>query len=131
MALTAWTARFGSSQGRAIPVNFPPPDGEWVFIMGEDRAGVYRFLNVGDYAEVSATGSFGGAEVLRFSGQLRGPTSPPAGVAFKASILVDGIERTSRLLEAGRTRGLIDMGACIARDTANHDLTFRMELVAT
>lgn len=131
MAFTPWQVEAGSEQERVIPTNFPA-DGTWSFVLGHDEAGRFFMLNVGDSASVYAYGDFESATVVRFHGRLRGPAEYPAGVAMKASLLVDGVAYASRILEPAKTRDVFDMAAnVVGVGPGTHELRFRFELIAT
>jgi phage tail-like protein len=128
MALSAFTRALGSTQGRIAPRGFVPPEGEFAFVLGSDLPGVTQRLAVGDFAEVMQTADFGGANFVRFCTRLRPPAAMPAGVFWKASVRVDGVERTSMPLVPSRTRDRLDLAADVSKLTGNHELAFRLEL---
>jgi len=129
--LTPWNTSLGSGQGRTIPTNFPADD-TWSFVLGSDEVGRFVFLNVGDHADVFAVGDFSEVTVVRFHGRIRGPASYPAGVIFRASLLIDGVTYATRLLYPARQRDLFDMGANVAvLAPGDHELRFSLELVST
>ena len=130
MALAAWNRELGTTQGRISPVGFAPPQGEFVFVLGRDLPGLRQKLDVGDFVEVRQTADFGDAKLVRFRSRMRPPESIPAGLAWKASLRVDGAERASALLAPGRTRDRVDLAANVSKLTGDHELAFRLELVA-
>ena len=130
MALTAWNRELGLTQGRVAPVGFPPPQGEFVFVLGRDVPGLRQRLDVGDFVEVRQTADFGDAKLVRFRSRMRPPESIPAGLAWKASLSIDGAERATALLAPGRTRDRVDLAANVSKLTGDHELAFRLELVA-
>ena len=75
------------------------------------------------------TASFGDINLARLRANMRPPSSVPAGVAWKASLRIDGVERASTLLDPGRTRDRIDLAANVSKLTGDHELGFRLELV--
>ena len=129
MALVAWNRELGTTQGRIVPQGYAPPSGSYAFVLGSDLPGLLQQLAVGDHAEVKQTASFGDINLVRLRARMRPSTSVPAGVAWKASLRIDGTERTSTLLEPGRTRDRIDLAANVSKLVGDHELGFRLELV--
>ncbi len=130
MALTAWNRELGTTQGRVDPEGFTPPQGEFAFVLGRDLPGLLQTLEVGDFVEVKQTASFGDSKLLRLRARMRPPASVPPGVAWKASLRIDGGERASALLVPGRTRDRVDLAANVSKLVGDHELGFRLELVA-
>ena len=129
MALTAWNRELGTTQGRVAPHGFVPPEGSFAFVLGRDLAGLQQKLNVGNFVEVSQTASFGDAKLIRLRARMRPPEAVPAGVAWKASLRIDGVERVASLILPGRTRDRVDLAANVSKLSGNHQLAFRLELV--
>ena len=130
MALAAWNRDLGTTQGRIAPQGYVPPSGTYVFVLGSDLPGLMQRLAVGDHVEVTQTASFGDINLARLRARMRPPAAVPAGVAWKASLRIDGLERASTLLEPGRTRDRIDLAANVSKLSGDHELGFRLELVA-
>jgi hypothetical protein len=130
VALTAWNRELGTTQGRVDPQGFTPPQGEFAFVLGRDLPGLLQTLEVGDFVEVKQTASFGEAKLVRLRARMRPPASVPAGVAWKASLRIDGGERASTLLVPGRTHDRVDLAANVSKLAGDHELGFRLELVA-
>jgi hypothetical protein len=130
VALTAWNRELGTTQGRVEPQGFVPPQGEFAFVLGRDLPRLTQKLEVGDFVEVKQTADFGDSKLVRFRARLRPPTSVPASVAWKASLRIDGGERASQLLAPGRTRDRVDLAANVSKLSGDHELAFRLELVA-
>ena len=130
MALTAWNRELGTTQGRVAPVGFAPPQGEFAFVLGRDLPGLRQKLNVGDFAEVKQTADFGDAKLVRLRARMRPPEALPAGLAWRASLRIDGVERVGVLLPPGKTRDRVDLAANVSKLTGNHELAFRLALVA-
>ncbi|HYM98069.1 MAG TPA: phage tail protein [Candidatus Sulfotelmatobacter sp.] len=131
MALTAWTRELGATQGRIMPRGFVPPEGTFAFVLGRDLPGLTQRLVVGDFVEVHQTADFGGASFVRFRARMRPPAALPPGVAWRASVLVDGTERASAVLTPGRTRDRADLAADVSKLSGGHNLVFRLELTGT
>ena len=130
MALRAWNRELGTTQGRIAPQGVAPAEGAYAFVLGRDLAGLAQKLAVGDHVEVRQVADFGEATLVRLRARLRPPASMPAGVAWKASLRIDGAERASALLVPGRARDRMDLGANVSKLVGNHELAFRLELVA-
>jgi hypothetical protein len=130
VALVAWNRELGTTQGRIVPQGYVPPSGTYAFVFGSDLPGLLQRLEFGDYAEVKQTASFGDTNLVRLRARMRPPSSVPAGVGWKASLRIDGVERASTLLAPGRTRDRIDLAANVSKLSGDHELGFRLELVA-
>ncbi len=130
MALTAWNRELGTTQGRIVPRGAAAAEGSYAFVLGRDLPGLAQKLAVGDHVEVHQTADFGDTKLVRLRARMRPPASIPAGVAWKASLRIDGIERASALLTPGRARDRMDLGANVSKLSGDHDLAFRLELVA-
>ena len=129
MALAAWNRELGTTQGRIAPQGYVPPSGTYVFVLGSDLPGLKQKLAVGDHVEVTQTAGFGDINLARLRARMR-PAAVPAGVAWKVSLCIDGVERASTQLDPGRTRDRIDLAANVSKLTGDHELGFRLELVA-
>jgi hypothetical protein len=129
VALVAWNRELGTTQGRIAPQGYVPPSGTYAFVLGSDLPGLQR-LAVGDHVEVKQTASFGDINLVRLRARMRPPSAVPAGVAWKASLRIDGGERASTLLAPGRPRDRIDLAANVSKLSGDHELGFRLELVA-
>ena len=130
MALTAWDRELGTTQGRVIPQGFTPAQGEFAFVLGRDLPGLLQTLEVGDFVEIKQTASFGDAKLVRLRARMRPPATVPAGAAWKASLRIDDDERASTLLVPGRMRDRVDLAANVSKLAGDHELGFRLELVA-
>jgi len=130
VALTAWNRELGTTQGRSRPALFTPPEGSFAFVLGRDLPGFFQKFNVGDFAEVKQTADFGDAKLVRFRGRIRPPQSLPGGIGWKASIHIDGGERVSTLLVPGGVRDRVDLAANVSSLSGNHELAFRLSVVA-
>jgi len=130
VALTAWNRELGTTQGRVVPQGFAPPEGTFAFVLGRDLPGLAQKLAVGDRVEVKQTASFGDTKLLRLRARMRPPVVVPSGVAWKASLRIDGVERASALLTPDRTRDRLDLAANVSKLVGDHELAFRLELVA-
>ena len=130
MALTAWNRELGTTQGRIAPATFTPPEGTFAFVLGRDLPGLAQKLEVGDFVEVKQTADFGDATIVRFRARMRPPASVPAGAGWRASIRIDGAEYASALLQPGRARDRSDLAANVSKLSGNHELAFRLAVVA-
>jgi hypothetical protein len=130
VALTAFDRELGTTQGRVEPVGFAPPQGEFAFVLGRDLPGLTQKLDVGDFVEVRQTADFGDTNLVRLRSRMRPSAAVPAGLAWKASLRIDGGERVSQLLVPGRARDRVDLAANVSKLSGDHELAFRLELVA-
>ena len=130
MALVAWNRELGTAQGRMAPGSYVPASGTFAFVLGHDLPGFAQKLAAGDHVEVRQTASFGDVKLLRVRTRMRPPSSMPAGLAWRASLLVDGTERAGAILHPGRTRDQVDLAANVSKLAGDHELAFRRELVA-
>jgi phage tail-like protein len=128
VALTAWNRELGTTQGRVKPSGFTPPEGTFALVLGQDAPGLKQRLAVGDFVELRQTADFGDSKLVRLRARMRPPVSLPAGLAWRASLRVDGVERASAVLVPGRTRDRVDLAANISKLTGNHELAFRLAL---
>lgn len=130
MALTAWNRELGTTQGRIAPAAFTPPEGMFAFVLGRELPGLAQTLNTGDFVEVKQTADFGDAKIVRFRARMRPPASVPAGFGWRVSIRIDGAEHAGALLVPGRTRDRVDLAANVSKLSGDHELAFRLALVA-
>lgn len=130
MALVAWNRELGTAQGRLAPASYMPSSGTFAFVLGHDLPGFAQKLAAGDCAEVRQTASFGDAKLVRLRARMRPPSSVPAGLAWRASVRIDGTERACAVLRPGRTRDRIDLAVNVSKLAGDHDLAIRLELVA-
>lgn len=130
MALTAWDRELGTTQGRIAPEGFAPPEGTFAFVLGCDVPGLTQRLNAGDFVEVKQMAHFGDAKIVRLRARMRPPSAVPPGVGWRASLRIDGTERAASLLVAGRARDRVDLAANVSKLTGDHELAFRLAVVA-
>lgn len=130
MAFAAWNRELGTTQGRIAPRGFTPPEGTFAFVLGRDLPGLTQKLAVGDFVEAKQTADFGDAKLVRLRARMRPPLQVASGVAWRASLRIDGSERASALLLPGRARDRVDLAANVSKLTGNHELAFRLALVA-
>jgi hypothetical protein len=125
--LNAWTRGLGTTQGRIVPVNFDPVDGDWVFCLGRDLAALEQNVDIGDFVQVEQSGDFDTIEIVEVSVRMRGATALPVGHSWKFSLRIDGSERVSRTLRDGEE---IDqkIAANVSQLSGVHALAFRLEL---
>jgi len=125
MALDAFSSRMGSSQGRLVGA----APGDYAFVLGEAEAGWSYDLTAGDCAEVVQTADLTGATLVRVRLSLTVPKEVPAGLAWEASIVVDGVKRARASCRPGRQRTLTDLAANVSKLTGAHEVGVRLELV--
>ncbi len=127
MALTAFTSRLGRGQGRlATP---KATGGEYAFVLGDAEPGRLFELASGDHAEVTQQTDLTGVMLLRALLRLRVPASTPPGLAWEASILVDGTKLAAMRAKPGRERLVTDLAANVSKLSGLHTIGVRLELV--
>ncbi|MGE0324092.1 MAG: hypothetical protein AB7S68_17390 [Polyangiaceae bacterium] len=127
MALDAFSARLGTTQGRLAADD--APDGNFVFVLGDDQPGRIHELAPGDHAEVTQLTDLTGVDFVRATLKLRVPTSIPAGLAWEAAIVVDGNVAAAASTTPGRERTLTDLAANVSKLSGMHAIGFRLSLV--
>lgn len=127
MALTAFTSRLGVGQGRVPAVQ--TSEGDHVFVLGERERGRFSGLAPGDRAEVTQSVDLTEVRFVRAALSLDVPESVPDGLAWEASIVVDGAKRAAARARRGRTRTLSDLAANVSKVTGVHLVGVRLELV--
>ena len=127
MALTAFTSRLGRGQGRlATP---KATGGDYAFVVGDDEAGRLFEVAPGDHAEVTQETDLTGVMLVRALLRLCVPASTPAGLAWEASIIVDGVKRATMRAKPGRERLVTDLAANVSKLAGLHTIGVRLELV--
>jgi len=127
MALTAFTSRLGRGQGRlATP---KATGGEYAFVLGDPEPGRLIELAPGDHAELTQQTDLTGVMLLRALLRLRVPASTPPGLAWEASILVDGPKLAAMRATPGRERLVTDLAANVSKLSGLHTVGVRLELV--
>jgi hypothetical protein len=129
MALTAFTSRLGRGQGRLLTPK--ATGGDYAFVLGDDEAGRFFELAPGDHAEVTQQTDLTGVMLVRALLRLRVPASTPAGLAWEASILVDGTKLARMQARPGRERLVTDLAANVSKLSGLHTIGVRLELVTT
>ncbi len=129
MELDAFSSRIGVGQGRVRPAGAAPAAGEYLFVLGEDEPGRWFQLAAGDRAEVSQQTDLTGVDVVRAHLTFRVPAGVPPGLAWEASLLVDGTKRARASCRPGRTRTLTDLAANVSKLSGVHVVAVRLELV--
>ena len=125
MELDAFTSRLGDGQGLVVA-----PDGEVRFVLGDVEQGRFFDLTVGDRIEVTQSTDLSGVALVRAIVDLRVPPSVPPGVAWEASVVVDGMKYAQTTCAPGRTRTITDLAANVSKLSGKHDVGVRLELVA-
>lgn len=129
MELDAFKSRLGRGQGRIKPRGAIAPSGEYVFVLGDDEAGRFFELAPGDHAEVTQDADLSDVDFVRAILRLRVPASLPAGFAWEASIVVDGVKCARATCMPGRQRLLDDLAANVSKLSGTHEIGVRLELV--
>lgn len=131
MELGAFTSRLGVGQGRIEPQGIVAPSGDHVFVLGEDEPGHLFELDAGDQAEVVQDTDLTSVDLVRAWLRLRVPASLTPGLAWEASITVDGAKAARASCPAGRERVLTDLAANVSKLSGTHQVGVRLELVVT
>jgi len=128
MELTAFTSNLGRGQGR---VETPDaPSGRYAFVLGDLEPGRVFELAPGDHAEVTQQVDLTAAAFVRATLRLRVPRSLPPGLAWEASILVDGLAKASFRARPGRERVVRDLAANVSKLSGLHTVGVRLTLVS-
>jgi hypothetical protein len=130
VALTAWNRQLGATQGRISPAQYAPPEGSFAFVLGCDLPGLRHKLAVGDHVEVRQRASFGDSKLVRVRAHLRSPPRVPDSVTWEATLRIDGVEYACTRLLPGKVRDRADIAANVSKLAGEHELSFRLELVA-
>lgn len=126
--LTAFTCRLGEGQGRLRTPNATA--GEFAFILGEQEPGHIFELAAGDYAEVTQQVDLTSILLVRALLRLRIPARSLTGLAWEASLVVDGVKRARLRVKPGRERFATDLAANVSKLSGLHSIGVRLELVA-
>jgi len=127
MALTAFTSRLGRGQGRLQTSR--ATSGDYAFVLGEDEPGRLFELAPGDHTEVTQSTDVTGVKLVRALLRLRMPASTPTGLAWEASLVVDGTKLARMRARPGRERLVTDLAANVSKLSGTHVVGVRLELV--
>lgn len=127
MALSAFTSRLGRGQGRLLTSEATA--GTYAFVLGEVELGRFFELAPGDHAEVTQSTDLTGVKLVRALLRLRVPASTPPGLAWEASIIVDGTKFARMRTRPGRERLVTDLAANVSKIGGVHTVGVRLELV--
>jgi hypothetical protein len=130
MELDAFRSRLGIDQGRIAPAGAAPASGMYVFVLGNDAPGYFCNLDPGDHAEIVQDVDLTTIDLVRVHLQMRIPEDLPAGVAWEASIRIDGVKQARASCRPGRTRRITDLAANVSKLTGVHPVAIRLELVS-
>ena len=128
MELDAFRSRLGTGQGRIVPANAAPVSGEHLFVLGDDQPGRIFELVPGDRAEVVQAVDLTGVDLVRAHLELRVPESLPAGLAWEASLVVDGTPMARATCPPGRSRRIDDLAANVSKLSGVHQVGVRLQL---
>jgi len=128
MALTAFTSRLGRGQGRLLTPK--ATGGDYAFVLGDTEPGRLFDFAPGDHAEVTQSTDLTGVMLVRALLRLSVPASAPAGLAWEASITVDGSKLASMRAKPGRERLVTDLAANVSKLSGTHTVGVRLELVS-
>jgi hypothetical protein len=127
MALTAFTSSLGRGQGRLLTPK--ATGGDYAFVLGDAEPGRFFELAPGDHAEVSQSTDLTGVMFVRALLRLAVPASTPAGLAWEASITIDGAKLAMMRAKPGRERLVTDLAANVSKLSGVHTVGVRLELV--
>ncbi|WP_375757360.1 hypothetical protein [Corallococcus exercitus] len=128
MALTAFTSRLGRGQGRLLTPT--ATGGDYAFVLGDAEPGRFFELAPGDHAEVTQSTDLTGVMLVRALLRLSVPASTPAGLAWEASIMIDGTKIARMRAKPGRERLVTDLAANVSKLSGVHTVGVRLELVS-
>ena len=126
--LTAFTSRLGLGQGRLRTSKASP--GEYAFVLGDVEPGHFFQLAPGDCSEVTQVVDVTRINLVRVLLRLKVPASVPAGLAWEASITVDGVKKAAMTALPGRERLVTDLAANVSKLAGVRIVGVRLELVA-
>ena len=129
MELDAFTSRLGLGQGRIQPQGAIVPSGDYVFVIGDDEPGRFFELDAGDRAEVVQDTDLTSVDLVRAWLRLNVPAGLPGGLAWEASIVVDGTKYARATCLPGREREITDLAANVSKLAGIHNVGVRLELV--
>ena len=130
MALTAFTSRLGLGQGRIRPQRATPASGEYLFVLGDEEPGRRVELAPGDFAEVTQAVDVTDVALVRCALRFRVPSGAPTGLAWEASLVVDGQKHARLLGRSGREHLVTDLAANVSKLSGVHTVGVRLELVS-
>ncbi|RJS13761.1 hypothetical protein DRW03_35885 [Corallococcus sp. H22C18031201] len=130
MALTAFTRRLGLAQGRIRPQRTTPAAGEYLFVLGDEEPGHFFESAPGDCAEVTQAVDVTGLALVRCALHFRVPPGAQTGLAWEASLVVDGVKYARCIGRSGRERLVTDMAANVSKLSGVHTVGVRLELVS-
>lgn len=79
----------GITQGRIMPVNFTPQEGDWVYCFGSDLLNDFQLIAGGDFMELSRLDDFELTIIVRFRSRMRGPSQMPEIVEVTSAAVGD------------------------------------------
>jgi hypothetical protein len=129
--MDAFDRRFGDTQGRIVPVNASPFDGDWVFCFGSDVAGEQWDLNVNDGIELRQNIDLTGIKLVRFNMRLRGPSSMPANHGWFFRWYISTIQNGARQLTDNLELDIEDGAFDTSLITGVQTLRFKLSLEST
>ena len=118
--LDAFSCRLGTAQGMTAP---------GVFVLGSSEPRYVFDLVAGDNAELVQDVDVTGVDLVRTRMRLRVPQGLPAGLAWEASLVVDGRKVARATTRPGWTRELTDLAANVSKLSGVHGVGVRLELV--
>jgi hypothetical protein len=128
MALTAFTSRLGQGQGRLETPK--AASGACAFVLGDVEPGRVFELVAGDHADVTQSADLTGVNLVRAYLRLRAPENVPAGLAWEAALIVDGVALARMRSKPGLERVVTDLAANVSKLSGVHVVGVRLQLVA-
>ncbi|MBK6918534.1 MAG: hypothetical protein IPH07_14160 [Deltaproteobacteria bacterium] len=98
-------------------------------VVGDAEPGRFFELAPGDHAEVTQQTDLTGVMLVRALCGCACPRRPPPGLAWEASIIVDGTKLASMRGKPGRERLVTDLAANVSKLSGLHTAGVRLELV--
>lgn len=105
-----------------------PFDGDAMFVLGEDRSGVFMRLAVGDFVEVEQTADVTGVTLVRVRARVRSPAMA-GDLVWVVSLMLDGAAVYS--INLYRDLDSLDLAIPIGALTGDHRIGVRLELDGT
>lgn len=125
MAQTPFTADAGTYQGRILSA--AAVHGSYVYELGHALPGRLYVFNPGDAHRITQTCDFTGLAAFRVTLITRGVTTMPAGAQWTVRMLVDGVPRVTRAIDA-RSIVLTDFAVNVGYLTGDHQLAFEIAI---
>lgn len=125
----AFNRELGTRQARIVPVDGAAA-GTHAFCLGYDLPQHTETLNVGDYAQVEQAITFEPTtKTLEITVDVREPAAMPAGLVWRAALLVDGTVLALHELRGGARKRRRVLAANVSKAAAGaHTVAVRLRL---